>query len=139
MRNIIIVIDFYNFDEWRGYYTVVYNFCHHFGYYWLFLWLYSLTLESSLLYKNWNISWFEVGKYLGSLDCRISSVRNFENWPCISSIFLTGIKNINAVQNSSKIFYKFPTFLQSLEQIIQNLFYKTHLTYTFSQKFSKCF
>ncbi len=43
------------------------------------------------------------------------------------------------VQNSSKIFYKFPTFLQSFEQIIRNSFYNTHLTYIFSQKFSKCF
>ncbi len=37
MRYIIkIAIDFYNFEEWRGYYTVVDNFCDNFGYYWLF-------------------------------------------------------------------------------------------------------
>ncbi len=28
-------------------------------------------------------------------NCRISSVWNFKNWPWISSIFLTGIKNIS--------------------------------------------
>ncbi len=45
------MIDFYNFEEWRGYYMVVYNFCYHFGHHWLFLWLYSLTLKSSHPYK----------------------------------------------------------------------------------------
>ncbi len=65
MRNIIIVIDFYNFEEWREYYTVVYNFCYNFGYYSLFFNdRIALTLDSSQPYKNWNISWFEVGKYL---------------------------------------------------------------------------
>ncbi len=35
MRN-ITVIDFYNFEEWQGYYTVIYNFCNNFRHYWLF-------------------------------------------------------------------------------------------------------
>ncbi len=36
-KNIIVMIDFYNFEEWRGYYKVIYNFYNHFGHYWLFL------------------------------------------------------------------------------------------------------
>ncbi len=32
-KYIIIVMYFYNFEDWRGYYAVIYNFCIHFGHY----------------------------------------------------------------------------------------------------------
>ncbi len=35
------------------------------------------------------------------------------------------------------MFSKFPTFLESFQQVFQNMFSKTHLMFTFSQNFSK--
>ncbi len=35
------------------------------------------------------------------------------------------------------MFSKFPTFLQSFQQVFQNMFSKTQVMFTFSQNFSK--
>ncbi len=74
---IIIVIDFYNLQSFIIFVIVLDPIDFS-------LWPCNLTLESSHPYKNWNISWFEVGKYLAQSWSMFGGAygdARMPNWP----------------------------------------------------------